>query len=241
VIIFHSVSKVLGRGTHRTTILDEVDWTIPPGTRVVIFGQAGAGKTTILNLIRGTSVPTSGWLERRAAISPAPGLSRFGKGFITPRNLIERLCPLFDVDSSDLCRFVEGFAAPHTILDVPLRNLQRPDRQALNLALFYGVPSDFYLFDGRILAAKGHLGDLCRAAFKQRSQTAGMILATDNANMGREFGGIGMLLHRGRLTAFGSAEDASAAFEVVREKDPLPRTHRYRLHEPRATEDETET
>lgn len=219
-------------------ILDEVDWTIAPGSRVVIFGQAGAGKTTLLNLIRGTSVPTRGWLERRATVSPAPGLSRFGKGFLTPRSLIERLCPLFDVDSSDLCRFVEQFTAPHTILDTPLRSLPSPDRQALNLALFYGVPSDFYLFDGRILAAKGHLGDRCRAAFRQRGQSAGMILTTDNPETGREFGGLGMLLHRGRLTSFGSAAEASAVFEVVRAKDPLPRTHRYRLHEPHATEEE---
>lgn len=55
----------------RRTILDHVTWRLAPGERVGIVGVNGAGKTTILNLLRGDLEPTSGRVKRGKTVQIA--------------------------------------------------------------------------------------------------------------------------------------------------------------------------
>lgn len=53
------------------TILENVTWRLAPGERVGIVGVNGAGKTTILNLLRGDLAPTSGRVKRGKTVQVA--------------------------------------------------------------------------------------------------------------------------------------------------------------------------
>lgn len=53
------------------TILDHVTWRLAPGERVGVVGVNGAGKTTILNLLRGDLEPTSGRVKRGKTVQVA--------------------------------------------------------------------------------------------------------------------------------------------------------------------------
>ena len=57
-------------GSQRT-ILDHVTWRLAPGERVGVVGVNGAGKTTILNLLRGDLEPTSGRVKRGKTVQVA--------------------------------------------------------------------------------------------------------------------------------------------------------------------------
>ena len=59
-IEFKNVSKTYQMGEVEIKALDGVDFTIDQGEFVVILGASGAGKTTILNLLGGMDVLTSG-------------------------------------------------------------------------------------------------------------------------------------------------------------------------------------
>ena len=59
-IEFKNVSKIYQMGEVEIKALDGVDFTIDQGEFVVILGASGAGKTTILNLLGGMDVLTSG-------------------------------------------------------------------------------------------------------------------------------------------------------------------------------------
>jgi phospholipid/cholesterol/gamma-HCH transport system ATP-binding protein len=48
-------------GSH--TVLEQVNLTLNPGDRLVVVGPSGAGKSTILRLLAGLQLPTSGNLE----------------------------------------------------------------------------------------------------------------------------------------------------------------------------------
>jgi iron complex transport system ATP-binding protein len=49
------------RGT--TTILRDVDWTLPVGSSVAVLGPNGSGKTTLMRLITGYLWPTTGTVD----------------------------------------------------------------------------------------------------------------------------------------------------------------------------------
>lgn len=53
------------------TILDHVTWRLAPGERVGVVGVNGAGKTTILNLLRGDLEATSGCVKRGKTVQVA--------------------------------------------------------------------------------------------------------------------------------------------------------------------------
>ena len=57
---FKDVVKIYGKGEGRQVAVDHVSFTIEKGEFVVILGQSGAGKSTVLNMLGGMDVPTEG-------------------------------------------------------------------------------------------------------------------------------------------------------------------------------------
>ena len=62
------LTKIVASGAEPLTILNDVTIAVDRGESVAIVGASGSGKTTMLGLIAGLDVPTSGevWLDGRA-------------------------------------------------------------------------------------------------------------------------------------------------------------------------------
>jgi capsular polysaccharide transport system ATP-binding protein len=223
MIVLHSVTKELGRGHRKKVVLDNIDLVIPLRAQLVILGQVGSGKSTLLNVISGIVYPTSGWVERRATISTMMKPQQYG-GNLSPRRVVDRLAIVYGVDGPKLLEFVVNFAELQNLVDVPQGNLPPRIRQRLTLALFYGLPCDFYLFDGSLNKRNRDLKDKVEAAFLRRRESAGMILATASIPAAREFGGTGAVLFNGKLTLFESLDQAIELYKRLMVEYPAQRT-----------------
>lgn len=60
LVEFKDVVKTYGEGEGKQTAVDQVSFMIAEGEFVVILGQSGAGKSTILNMLGGMDTPTEG-------------------------------------------------------------------------------------------------------------------------------------------------------------------------------------
>ena len=60
LVEFKDVVKEYGEGEARKAAVDHVSFEIGEGEFVVILGQSGAGKSTVLNILGGMDSPTSG-------------------------------------------------------------------------------------------------------------------------------------------------------------------------------------
>lgn len=60
IVELKKVSKEFGNEENKQIAVNNVDLTINEGEFVVILGQSGAGKSTVLNMIGGLDTPTSG-------------------------------------------------------------------------------------------------------------------------------------------------------------------------------------
>lgn len=60
LVEFKNVEKIYGKGEGQQIAAKEVNFTVEEGEFVVILGQSGAGKSTVLNLLGGMDLPTSG-------------------------------------------------------------------------------------------------------------------------------------------------------------------------------------
>ncbi|EGF33444.1 ABC transporter-like protein [Oxalobacteraceae bacterium IMCC9480] len=54
------LTKRVTDATGELTILDSIDFTVPAGATLAIFGASGSGKSTLLGLMAGLDTPTSG-------------------------------------------------------------------------------------------------------------------------------------------------------------------------------------
>ena len=59
-ITFKDVSKIYQMGEVQIKALDSVSFDIEKGEFVVVLGESGAGKTTILNILGGMDTASSG-------------------------------------------------------------------------------------------------------------------------------------------------------------------------------------
>lgn len=60
LVEFKDVVKTYGTGEGLQKAVDHISFTIKEGEFVVILGQSGAGKSTVLNMLGGMDVPTEG-------------------------------------------------------------------------------------------------------------------------------------------------------------------------------------
>jgi capsular polysaccharide transport system ATP-binding protein len=139
----------------------------------------------------------------------------------TPRQLAHRLATLYRADGQEVTRFVELFADLSAAMDVPTRRLSRRNLQRLNLALFYGLPCDFYLFDETFQGRRSVRGPDLAEVFRKRQEEAGTVLATSSPRTARQFGGTGAILMQRKLVVFKNLEHAIAAYEQLAKDHPV--------------------
>lgn len=60
LVEFQDVVKVYGTGDGMQKAVDHINFSINEGEFVVILGQSGAGKSTVLNMLGGMDIPTEG-------------------------------------------------------------------------------------------------------------------------------------------------------------------------------------
>lgn len=60
VLKANHITKIYGEGTGRVTALDDVTLSVEKGEFTAILGPSGTGKSTLLHMIGGVDIPTSG-------------------------------------------------------------------------------------------------------------------------------------------------------------------------------------
>ena len=122
-IEFNKISKYYQMGEVEIKAVNEVSFEIDEGEFVVILGQSGAGKTTMLNMLGGMDVPTKGKI-----IVAGKRVDKFDKkqlveyrrhdiGFVFQfYNLIANLTTLENVELA--CQLSKDALEPRVILEL---------------------------------------------------------------------------------------------------------------------------
>ena len=111
-IAFRNVSKIYKTGEVEAKALDGVSFSIEKGRFVIICGTSGAGKSTILNILGGMDVCTSGEIEvdgtriDRLTERQMTDYRRFDIGFVFQfYNLVQNLTALENVElATQICK-----------------------------------------------------------------------------------------------------------------------------------------
>lgn len=191
-------------------VLDRVNLTVRPGQQLGILGRNGAGKSTIVRLISGTELPTSGAVRRTMSVSWPLAFGGAFQGTLTGYDNLRFICRVYGVDPADRIGFVEEFSELGIYLREPVKTYSSGMRARLAFAISMTVDFDCYLIDEVIAVGDARFHEKCMVElFEKRADRAKVIVSHDPHYI-RAHCHSAAVLAGGHLTSF---DDVDQAFE----------------------------
>lgn len=213
MIRLENLNKSFFAGNTRKVVADNISATFPSGKSIGLLGRNGAGKTTMLKMIAGTVMPTSGRITSTGTISYPVGFSGSFHRDLTGRQNAVFVARIYGVDTDELCDFVEEFAQLGPHYRMPIRTYSAGMKSRLAFGISMGIDFDTYLVDE--VTSVGDAGFKSRSAqvFKERMETSGAIVVTHSPGQLRELCDAGAVLDNGKLRYFDDIEEAVQCHE----------------------------
>lgn len=215
-------SEILGRnvGDHKTAIRD-INLEIMSGERVAILGDAGSGRSTLLNLMAGMTYPTEGTINVRKKTTLIRTLKL---GFATDRTGRENIRIQGSVlgwsrrEIAEREQAIIDFAELSDIIDNPVSSYPPIQANRLGFAIQTSTGSDIILFDApftkKDLAFRTksvqQLLSICEAG------TGTLIMVNNDAGLITELCERGIYLKDGSIEFDGPVEAARKYFKKQR-------------------------
>jgi capsular polysaccharide transport system ATP-binding protein len=213
MIRFEGVTARVAAGARTISVLEDASFNLPSDQHLVVLGQEGSGKTTLIRLLSGALLPDAGRIARHVRVSFPVGFTGGYRRNLSVRENIAHVARLYGTDADEVVDFVDRIAELGSALDQDFSELPQPLRLRLAYAVSYAIPFDTYLIDTRTVMGDSQFRARCERLFEARLQGAGFVFTTSNARAARRIGRMAAILHGGRLTLYAEFERALWEFE----------------------------
>ena len=208
MIQFQNVYKRFRLGGQNKIILDHVSTTFERGHSYGVLGVNGAGKSTMLRLIAGTAMPTSGKIKRDVRISWPLGFASAFNPLMTGRNNITFAARAYGQDVREVLDFVEDFSELGDYLDVPIGTYSSGMSAKLAFGVSMAIPFDVYLIDELTAVGDARFAKRCEMAFNARRSSADVLMVSHQVGTIKSYCDRGAVLVDGRLMMFSDIDHA---------------------------------
>ncbi|WP_265499623.1 ABC transporter ATP-binding protein [Paracoccus beibuensis] len=208
MIHLQNLSKIYRLNGKQKVVADDITATFPSGVSVALLGRNGAGKSSLLRMISGAMLPTSGKILSTGTISWPVGFAGSFSGELTGEQNCRFVARIYGVNTDELLHFVEDFAELGDHFRLPIRTYSSGMRSRLAFGLSMAVPFDTYLVDEVSAVGDAAFKAKSNRVFNERMSNAGAIVVAHSMPLLRQICHMGAVLERGRLTFFDNIEDA---------------------------------
>lgn len=208
MVVLENLCKTYVLHGARKTVADNINAVFPTGVSVALLGRNGAGKSSLLRMIAGTMLPTSGRILSTGTISWPVGFAGSFHGDLTGEQNCRFVARIYGVDTGEMIRFVQDFAELGQHFHLPLRTYSSGMRARLAFGVSMAVPFDTYLVDEVTAVGDAQFREKSNRVFNARMEKAGAIVVSHSVGSLRKICEAGAVLERGRLTYYHDLADA---------------------------------
>lgn len=208
MIELNDVRKYYSTRNGQRLVLDGVNLTIAPGERIGILGRNGAGKSTIIRLISGSEMPSSGRVSRSMSVSWPLAFSGGFQGSLTGLDNLRFVCRIYRASFENALPFVEEFSELGEYLREPVKKYSSGMRARLAFAISMAIEFDCFLIDEVIAVGDRRFHEKCSYELFERRKDRAMVLVSHDAITVKEYCDRACVLEGGRLHHFDDIEDA---------------------------------
>lgn len=203
-----------------------VSFELHEGETLGVLGENGGGKSTLLQLVAGTSFPSEGTLSTRGRISTFLAL---GAGFnydMTGEENIVASAGLLGIPVSEarkrMRRIVE-FAELEAVIDTPIRFYSSGMIARLGFAIAINVSPDILVVDEVLAVGDLKFQQKCITAVRElQSRGITMVVASQAPGFIAEFCTRAIWLEAGKTKLAGNASEVGEAYQMAMTGMPLP-------------------
>lgn len=208
MIRLENLTKIYMLDGRRKVVADNVNAVFPTGVAVALLGRNGAGKSSMLRMISGAMLPTSGRILSSGTISWPVGFAGAFNGELTGEQNCRFIARLYGVNTDEMIEFVEDFAELGEHFRLPIRSYSSGMRARLAFGVSMAVPFDTYLVDEVSAVGDASFKAKSNRIFNDRMSNAGAIVVSHSLNMLRQTCQAGAVLENGRLSYYHELEEA---------------------------------
>jgi len=198
----------------RKRVLKGINLEIAPGDRIGLLGRNGAGKSTMIKLIGGVELPTSGSIRRTMSCSWPLGFNGGFQGSLTGYDNARFIARIYGRDYATMRQFVEDFTELGRQLRMPVKTYSSGMRARLAFALSLAIEFDCYLIDEVIMVGDKNFQDKCHHELFDKRKDRAILLASHSPDSIREFCNRAVVLDDGHMTEF---DDVERGLEIYQE------------------------
>ncbi|TJZ94146.1 ABC transporter ATP-binding protein [Paracoccus gahaiensis] len=220
MIHLQNISKTYRLNGKRKVVADDITATFPSGQAIALLGRNGAGKSSLLRMISGAMLPSSGKILSTGTISWPVGFAGSFNGELTGEQNCRFVARVYGIDTDELLFFVQDFAELGDHFKLPLRTYSSGMKSRLAFGLSMAVPFDTYLVDEVSAVGDAAFKAKSNRVFNERMSKSGAIVVSHSMGMLRKTCHAGAVLENGKLTYYPNLEDAiSVHMTNMRETD----------------------
>lgn len=208
MIRLRNLTKTYVLNGRRKTVADKINAVFPTGIAVGLLGRNGAGKSSLLRMISGAMLPTSGQILTNGTVSWPVGFAGAFSGELTGEQNCRFVSRLYGVDTDEVIAFVQDFAELGEFFFLPVRAYSSGMRSRLAFGLSMAIPFDIYLVDE--VSAVGDAAFKAKSArlFNDRMNRSSAIVVSHSMGMLRKHCQAGAVLEAGKLYYYHDLEEA---------------------------------
>lgn len=196
-----------------TTVLDNINLSLPKNKTTAVLGKNGAGKSTFLRIIAGAMVPSFGRVITFGSVSwPIGFAGNFHRELTGAQNVLF-VARIYGIDTQSLIDFVEDFAELGDYFYMPVRSYSSGMMARLAFGLAMGVSFDVYLIDEVTAVGDARFREKSAAIFAQRIKSASALLVSHNMQDVQNLCDSALILDQGKLQY---TEDVAYAIDTHR-------------------------
>jgi len=197
--------------------LDDVDFTVARGEAIGIVGANGSGKSTIVQILAGTTLPTAGVMRVYGRVLP---LLAVGLGFhpdLTGRENVTLFGSSLGIPRRTITErmdAVTAFAELQRHMDTPVKRFSSGMTARLSFSVAVQFPADIYVFDEVLAVVDGEFRDRCLKEIRHlHAQGRTVFFVSHSLNQVAEVCDRVMWFERGALKQIGPSDIVLPAYE----------------------------
>lgn len=213
-IMLRNVTMNFGTGRKPAFVFENANAVFPQGRAIGVLGAQGSGKTTLVNLLNGNAIPTSGAIARGMSVSwPIAARDILSKP-LTIRSNIRIISGLYGAWPPDMIEAVREMAKIRAQdMDKSFLDLVPDILSRVSVSLCLALDFDCYVADETWCSGSRSFRDHVRELLLERKKTHTLIFVTKNLQSVRDMCDDFYVLHDRGLRTFASKGDAIRAFK----------------------------
>jgi capsular polysaccharide transport system ATP-binding protein len=213
MISLQNVTKRYATRHGDVTVLDDVNLVVKPTEKLGILGRNGAGKSTIIRLISGAEMPSSGRVSRQMTVSWPLAFGGAFQGTLTGLDNLRFICRVYGVSTEDKIDYVQDFSELGRYLHEPVKTYSAGMRARLAFAISMVVEFDCFLIDEIVAVGDARFHQKCNIELFEKRKDRALILVSHDPGYIRAHCQSAAVLVKGKLTPFADVDDAFAYYE----------------------------